>query len=57
MFVKVWILPALQDNYIYVLKNESHIAVVDPFGGRAGHTILKRQEMASGFYFQHPSSL
>lgn len=51
MPLKVWILPALRDNYIYVLKNESHTAVVDPSEAAPVIQFLRKKKWPLDFIF------
>ena len=51
MSLKVYTIPALQDNYVYVLKNETHIAVVDPSEAAPVIKFLQAREWALDFIF------
>ena len=51
MSLRVHIIPALQDNYIYVLKNETHTAVVDPSEAAPVVKFLKEKDWHLDFIF------
>ena len=51
MSLKVYTIPALQDNYIYVLKNETHTAVVDPSEAAPVIKFLQERKWTLDFIF------
>lgn len=51
MKLKVYIIPALQDNYIYILKNETHTAVVDPSEAAPVINFLNKKQWKLDFIF------
>ena len=51
MELKVYTVPALQDNYIYILKNETHTAVVDPSEAAPVTNFLHKKKWNLDFIF------
>lgn len=51
MGLKVYQIPALRDNYIYILKTETHVAVVDPSEASPVIEFLKKKKWRLNFIF------
>ena len=51
MELKVHQIPALRDNYIYILKNKSHVAVVDPSEASPVIKFLQEKKWPLDFIF------